>query len=80
MTKLFSADVFDWVADQATEIASADEAGPTQNRLARDSADRLRMSKLMPYEHLLPKALRGRNERLAETIADRGEPRELRAG
>ena len=34
----------------------------------------------MPYEHLLPKTLRGKNERLGETIADRGEPRDVRAG
>ena len=47
----------------------------------RDGADRFTVqTKLMPYEHLLPKALRGRNERLGETIADRGAPRELRAG
>src|SRR5205809_2094972 len=47
----------------------------------RDGADRFTLQgKLMPYEHLMPKALRGRNERLGETIADRGESREQRAG
>src|SRR5439155_64549 len=33
--------------------------------------------KLMPYEHLMPKVLRGRNERLGEPL---GESREQRAG
>jgi succinate dehydrogenase flavoprotein subunit len=47
---------------------------------ARDGADRFTIQgKLMPYEHLMPKTLRGRNERLGETIADRGESREQRA-
>jgi len=47
---------------------------------ARDGADRFTVQgKLMPYEHLMPKTLRGRNERLGETIADRGESREQRA-
>ena len=42
---------------------------------ARDGADRLAIqAKLMPYdEHLMPETLQGRNERLGETIADRGE-------
>jgi len=48
---------------------------------ARDGADRFTIQgKLMPYEHLMPKALQGRNERLGETIADRGESREQRSG
>jgi hypothetical protein len=34
----------------------------------------------MPYEQLLPKALRGRNERLGEPIANRGTAGEMRAG
>jgi fumarate reductase flavoprotein subunit len=47
---------------------------------ARDGADRFTIQgKLMPYEHLMPKTLQGRNERLGETIADRGESREQRA-
>jgi fumarate reductase flavoprotein subunit len=47
---------------------------------ARDGADRFTVQgKLMPYEHLMPKVLRGRNERLGETIAERGESREQRA-
>jgi succinate dehydrogenase flavoprotein subunit len=47
---------------------------------ARDGADRFTVQrKLMPYEHLMPKTLQGRNERLGETIADRGESREQRA-
>jgi hypothetical protein len=37
-------------------------------------------AKLMPYEHLMPKALRGRNERLGEPIANRGAAGEARAG
>jgi len=38
----------------------------------RDGADRFTVQgKLMPYEHLMPKALRGRNERLGETIPER---------
>jgi hypothetical protein len=49
MTKLFSADVFDWVADQAAEIASADQTGPTQNRLARDGVDRLEADALRAF-------------------------------
>jgi fumarate reductase flavoprotein subunit len=44
---------------------------------ARDGADRFTVQgKLMPYEHLMPKTLQGRNERLGETIADRGESRD----
>src|SRR6266542_1258964 len=44
----------------------------------RDGADRFTLQgKLMPYEHLMPKALRGRNERLGEPL---GESREQRAG
>jgi fumarate reductase flavoprotein subunit len=47
---------------------------------ARDGADRFTVQrKLMPYEHLMPKTLQGRNERLGETIADRDESREQRA-
>jgi len=47
----------------------------------RDDADRFTVqAKLMPYEHLMPKALRGRNERLGETIPEREKSRELRAG
>jgi fumarate reductase flavoprotein subunit len=48
---------------------------------SRDGDDRFAVQrKLMPYEQLLPKALRGRNERLGETIVDRGGLREKRAG
>src|SRR5439155_1557264 len=44
----------------------------------RDGADRFTLQgKLMPYEHLMPKVLRGRNERLGEPL---GESREQRAG
>jgi hypothetical protein len=44
----------------------------------REGADRFTVqTKLMPYEHLMPKSLRGRNERLGEPI---GESREQRAG
>ena len=36
---------------------------------SRDGDDRFAVqSKMMPYEQLLPKALRGRNERLGETL------------
>ena len=36
---------------------------------ARDGADRFTVQgKLMPYEHLMPKTLRGRNERLGEML------------
>jgi fumarate reductase flavoprotein subunit len=39
---------------------------------ARDGADRFAMQKkLMPYEEMMPKALRGRNERLGEALANR---------
>ena len=48
---------------------------------SRDGLDRFAMqAKLMPYEQLLPKALRGRNERLGEPIANRGTSGEVRAG
>jgi len=48
---------------------------------SRDGTDRFAaQEKLMPYEHLMPKALRGRNERLGEPIAHRGAPGEVRAG
>jgi fumarate reductase flavoprotein subunit len=45
---------------------------------ARDGADRFAVQgKLMPYEHLMPQTLRGRNERLGEPI---GESRQQRGG
>jgi fumarate reductase flavoprotein subunit len=48
---------------------------------SRDGLDRFAVqAKLMPYEQLLPKALRGRNERLGEPIAHREAPGEMRAG
>jgi fumarate reductase flavoprotein subunit len=48
---------------------------------SRDGVDRFAFqAKLMPYEQLLPKALRGRNERLGEPIANRGAPGEMRVG
>ena len=48
---------------------------------SRNGDDRFALQKkLMPYEHLLPKALRGRNERLGEPIANRRAPGEVRAG
>jgi fumarate reductase flavoprotein subunit len=48
---------------------------------SRNGDDRFAMQrKLMPYDHLLPKTLRGRNERLGEPIASRGAPGEMRAG
>ena len=48
---------------------------------SRNGDDRFAMQrKLMPYDHLLPKTLRGRNERLGEPIAGRGAPGEMRAG
>ncbi len=65
-------------------IDHPDTAGRTAEiealKQARDGADRFTVQrKLMPYEHLMPKTLQGRNERLGETIADRGESREQRA-
>jgi hypothetical protein len=36
--------------------------------------------KLMPYEHLLPKPLRGRNERIDERRTEHTSPAGLRAG
>jgi fumarate reductase flavoprotein subunit len=47
----------------------------------RDGADRFAVQeKLMPYEHLLPKPLRGRNERIDERRTERTSPAGLRAG
>jgi fumarate reductase flavoprotein subunit len=50
----------------------------------RDGADRFALQeKLMPYEHLLPKCFRGRNERIDERMERRGtpsSPSDLRAG
>jgi fumarate reductase flavoprotein subunit len=47
----------------------------------RDGADRFALQeKLMPYEHLLPKCFRGRNERIDERLERRGSPADLRAG
>jgi fumarate reductase flavoprotein subunit len=60
-------------AKRMTEIEALKQAGAGADRFTVQG-------KLMPYEHLMPEALRGRNERLGETIADRGQSREQRAG
>jgi fumarate reductase flavoprotein subunit len=61
--------------DTAKRMAEVDAL-----KQARDGADRFSIQgKLMPYEHMMPKALRGRNERLGEPIANRGAPGEVRA-
>jgi fumarate reductase flavoprotein subunit len=47
----------------------------------RNGADRFAVQeKLMPYEHLLPKPLRGRNERIDERRTEHTSPAGLRAG
>jgi fumarate reductase flavoprotein subunit len=46
----------------------------------RNGSDRYAVQeKLMPYEYLLPKPLRGRNERIDERRAERASPARLRA-
>ena len=45
----------------------------------RDGADRFAVQEqLMPYDHLLPKPFRGRNERIDERLTERASPGDLR--